>query len=136
MALFAYDAAIKWRTFRFLTVLSHHSVKKPNPLKGIAVPAAVPSPRRIVTKVSVRQSSKCAFCCKILNIVLFYLLAVHTVLKRWQRNLSASKMEIGVWHHWHEVTEGNRLPLSPLEVAEMKRFLRTHGPVTYRALFE
>jgi hypothetical protein len=27
------DAAIKWRAFRFLTVLSHHSVKKPNPLK-------------------------------------------------------------------------------------------------------
>ena len=27
------DAAIKWRTFRFLTVLSHHSIKKPNPLK-------------------------------------------------------------------------------------------------------
>ena len=27
------DAAIKWRTFRFLSVLSHHSVKKPNPLK-------------------------------------------------------------------------------------------------------
>jgi hypothetical protein len=27
------DAAIKWRTFRFLTVLSHHSTKKPNPLK-------------------------------------------------------------------------------------------------------
>ena len=27
------DAAIKWRTFRFLTVLSHDSIKKPNPLK-------------------------------------------------------------------------------------------------------
>lgn len=27
------DTAIKWRTFRFLTVLSHHSFKKPNPLK-------------------------------------------------------------------------------------------------------
>ncbi len=27
------DAAIKWRTFRFLTVLSHRSIKKPNPLK-------------------------------------------------------------------------------------------------------
>jgi len=27
------DAAIKWRTFRFLAVLSHHSVNKPNPLK-------------------------------------------------------------------------------------------------------
>lgn len=27
------DAAIKWRTFRFLTVLSHHSITKPNPLK-------------------------------------------------------------------------------------------------------
>src|SRR2546426_10211359 len=27
------DAAIKDRTFRFLTVLSHHSVKKTNPLK-------------------------------------------------------------------------------------------------------
>lgn len=27
------DVAIKWRTFRFLTVLSHHSIKKPNPLK-------------------------------------------------------------------------------------------------------
>jgi hypothetical protein len=27
------DSAIKWRTFRFLTVLSHHSIKKPNPLK-------------------------------------------------------------------------------------------------------
>jgi len=27
------DAAIKWRAFRFLTVLSHHSIKKPNPLK-------------------------------------------------------------------------------------------------------
>lgn len=27
------DAAIKWRTFRFLAILSHHSVKKPNPLK-------------------------------------------------------------------------------------------------------
>jgi hypothetical protein len=27
------DAAIKWRTFRFLSVLSHHSIKKQNPLK-------------------------------------------------------------------------------------------------------
>jgi hypothetical protein len=27
------DANIKWRAFRFLAVLSHHSVKKPNPLK-------------------------------------------------------------------------------------------------------
>jgi TIR domain len=27
------DTAIKWRSFRFLTVLSHHSIKKPNPLK-------------------------------------------------------------------------------------------------------
>jgi hypothetical protein len=27
------DAAIKWRTVRFLTVLSYHSIKKPNPLK-------------------------------------------------------------------------------------------------------
>jgi hypothetical protein len=27
------DAAIKWRTFRFLAVLSHHSIKKSNPLK-------------------------------------------------------------------------------------------------------
>lgn len=27
------DAAIKWRTFRFLAILSHNSVKKPNPLK-------------------------------------------------------------------------------------------------------
>ncbi len=27
------DIAIKWRAFRFLTVLSHHSIKKPNPLK-------------------------------------------------------------------------------------------------------
>jgi hypothetical protein len=27
------DAGIKWRTFLFLAVLSHHSIKKPNPLK-------------------------------------------------------------------------------------------------------
>lgn len=27
------DAAIKWRTFRFLAVLSHQSINKPNPLK-------------------------------------------------------------------------------------------------------
>ncbi len=27
------DAAIKWRTFRFLTVLTQHSINKPNPLK-------------------------------------------------------------------------------------------------------
>ncbi len=27
------NTAIKWRTFRFLTVLSHQSIAKPNPLK-------------------------------------------------------------------------------------------------------
>ena len=64
-----------------------------------------------------------------------YLLALQSVLKRSKRNPSASKMEIGVWRHWHEATEENRLPLSPPEVEEMKQFLRKYGPISYRELF-
>jgi hypothetical protein len=72
---------------------------------------------------------------KISNIMLFYLMAVHSVLKRWKRNPSASKMKIGVWCYWHEATEENRLPLSTSEVERMKQFLEKHGPISYRELF-
>jgi hypothetical protein len=65
----------------------------------------------------------------------FYLLAVHSSLKRWARNPFASKMEIGVWHHWREATEENRLPLSSAEVERMKQFLRKYGPTSYSEIF-
>jgi hypothetical protein len=67
--------------------------------------------------------------------MLFYLMAVHAILKRWKRNPSASKMEIGVWSHWYEETEENRLPLSAAEVEQMKQILERHGPISYRELF-
>jgi len=65
----------------------------------------------------------------------FYLLAVQGVLKRWKRNPSASKTEIGVWRHWREASEENRLPLSAAEVEGMKQLLEKHGPISYRELF-
>ena len=67
--------------------------------------------------------------------MLFYLMAVDAVLKRWKWNPSASKMEIGVWRHWQQATEENRLPLSAAEVKQMKRLLKAHGPISYRELF-
>jgi hypothetical protein len=67
--------------------------------------------------------------------MLFYLMAIQSVLKRWKRNPSASKMEIGVWRRWRHATEENRLPLSSVEVEGMKRLLRDHGPISYRELF-
>lgn len=67
--------------------------------------------------------------------MVFYLMAVHAILKRWKRNPSASKMEIGVWRHWQHATEENRLPLSAAEVERMKRLLKEHGPISYGKLF-
>lgn len=67
--------------------------------------------------------------------MLFYLMAINFVLKKWKQNPSASKMEIGVWSHWKAATEENRLPLSPTEVEKMKRVLKEYGPATYHELF-
>jgi len=67
--------------------------------------------------------------------MLYYLMAVDFILKRWKRNPSASKMDIGVWSHWRKDTEENRLPLSPTEVEDVKKFLKEYGPISYKRLF-
>lgn len=67
--------------------------------------------------------------------MLFYLMAVHFILKKWKQNPSASKMQIGIFRHWNVATEENQLPLSPTEVEKMKRVLKEYGPVTYQKLF-
>jgi hypothetical protein len=67
--------------------------------------------------------------------MLFYLMAIHFILKKWKQNPFASKMEIRVWSHWHAATEENSLPLSPTEVENMKQVLKEYGPVTYHELF-
>lgn len=64
-----------------------------------------------------------------------YLMVVHSVLKRWKRNPSAAQVEIGVWRHWREATAENHLPLSAIEVDQMKQFLAKRGPISYRELF-
>ena len=63
------------------------------------------------------------------------LMATQSVLEKWERNPHASKIEIGVWSHWREPTEENRLPLSRADVLRMKRFLKKHAPTNYRMLF-
>jgi hypothetical protein len=67
--------------------------------------------------------------------MVYYLMAVDAILKRWKQNPSASKMEIGVWRHWQRATDENRLPLATAEVEEMKQLLEEHGPISYRELF-
>jgi hypothetical protein len=67
--------------------------------------------------------------------MLLELMATHSVLEKWKRCPPASKLEIGVWSHWRESTEENRLPLSHAEVFRMKRFLKKHAPTNYRMLF-
>jgi hypothetical protein len=63
------------------------------------------------------------------------LMATHSVLEKWKWNPLASKLEIGIWSHWREPTEENRLPPSHTEVLRMKRFLKKHAPTNYRMLF-
>jgi len=67
--------------------------------------------------------------------MMFYMMAIYFILKKWKQNPSASKMQIRIWSHWKAATEANRLPLSTTEVEKMKRVLKEYGPMAYQKLF-
>lgn len=100
-----------------------------------AIPVKSGPKKKIVRASAQREPFSIPFDRTISRIMFFYLLAVQGVLKQWKRNPSASKMEIGIWRHWHDPIAENRLPLSAAEVERMKQFLEQHGPISYRELF-
>ena len=57
------------------------------------------------------------------------------VLKEWNQRPFATRRQIGVWQHWKEETDINDRPLSEVEVATMKTYLRQHVPTSYFELF-
>jgi hypothetical protein len=73
--------------------------------------------------------------CRIESNMFSELLATYSVLKKWRRDSSISKAEIGVWSHWLDGRDENQLPLAPDEVARLKTLLGRHAPTSYRELF-
>ena len=61
--------------------------------------------------------------------------ATYFVLKRRNQNPTATRREIGSWQHWRQETEDNDRPLTGVEVARMKAFLRHNAPTSYFGIF-
>jgi hypothetical protein len=61
--------------------------------------------------------------------------ATYFVLKRWNRNPAATKRQIGIWHQWKQEIEDNDRPLTGVEIARMKAFLRHNAPTSYFGIF-
>ena len=61
--------------------------------------------------------------------------AAYLILSKWKQNPAATKREIGAWTHWRYDRDDNRLPVSSLELEQMKTFLRRHAPSSYSKLF-
>ena len=61
--------------------------------------------------------------------------AAFLVLKKWNQNPVATRRQIGVWKHWNEEKAANDRPLSAVEMATMKTYLRQHAPTSHFKLF-
>jgi hypothetical protein len=57
------------------------------------------------------------------------------ILKKWKRNRTTTKKQIGLRLDWMHEIDANQLPLSDAEVATMKDFLRRKAPTSYFHLF-
>ena len=57
------------------------------------------------------------------------------VLKEWNQRPFATRRQIGVWRHWNEARAANDRPLSKVEVAKVKTYVRQHAPTGYFELF-
>ena len=68
--------------------------------------------------------------------MLSQLQATYLVMKKWSQNSDASKSEIGIWQHWQTELEENDRPLTQVEVAVMKAFLKRNAPTSYFKIFE